>query len=63
MDANTQILRRRFLKVPAKISDSAATLDLRTGDARSEDSILQWMSYLPEDCIKSMIRMGWDITT
>jgi hypothetical protein len=31
--------------------------------ARSEQNILQWMSYLPEDCVKTMIEMGWDITT
>ncbi len=31
--------------------------------ARSKKNILQWMSYLPEDCVKTMIEMGWDITT
>ena len=31
--------------------------------ARSENNILQWMSYLPEDCIRTMVLMGWDITT
>jgi hypothetical protein len=31
--------------------------------ARSENNILQWMSYLPEDCIRTMIAMGWDVTT
>jgi hypothetical protein len=31
--------------------------------AHSESNILQWMAYLPEDCIKSMIAMGWDFTT
>jgi hypothetical protein len=30
---------------------------------RSEGNILQWMSYLPEDCIKTMIAMGWDVST
>jgi hypothetical protein len=24
---------------------------------------LRWMSYLPEDCIRTMIAMGWDVTT
>jgi hypothetical protein len=24
---------------------------------------LRWMSYLPEDCIRTMVLMGWDITT
>jgi hypothetical protein len=31
--------------------------------ARSEKNILQWMTYLPDDCIRMMILMGWDITT
>jgi hypothetical protein len=30
---------------------------------RSESNILQWMKYLPEDCINRMIQMGWDVTT
>jgi hypothetical protein len=46
-----------------ELSDTASTLYVRTDDARSENNILQWMSYLPEDCIKTMIQMGWDITT
>jgi hypothetical protein len=37
------------------------------GDAgavrRSESNILQWMKYLPEDCINRMIEMQWDVTT
>ena len=34
-----------------------------TDIAHSEKNILQWMSYLPQDCIRTMILMGWDITT
>jgi hypothetical protein len=30
---------------------------------RSENNILQWTEYLPEDCVKTMIEMGWDKTT
>ncbi len=30
---------------------------------RSENNILQWAEYLPEDCIQKMIEMGWDVTT
>jgi hypothetical protein len=63
MDTNTQVLRRGFLGCPMELSDTASTLYVRTDDARSENNILQWMSYLPEDCIKTMIQMGWDITT
>jgi hypothetical protein len=31
--------------------------------AHSKKNILQWMTYLPEDCIRTMVLMGWDITT
>jgi hypothetical protein len=31
--------------------------------ARSEENILRWMSYLPDECIRTMILMGWDVTT
>jgi hypothetical protein len=31
--------------------------------ARSENNVLKWMAYLPEDCIRTMIQMGWDVTT
>jgi hypothetical protein len=31
--------------------------------ARSEENILKWMSYLPDDCIRTMVLMGWDIST
>jgi hypothetical protein len=30
---------------------------------RSENNILRWMEYLPEDCIRTMIEMGWDVST
>lgn len=33
------------------------------GAAHSAKNILQWMSYLPPDCIERMIAMGWDRTT
>jgi hypothetical protein len=31
--------------------------------ARSEENIREWMSYLPQDCVEAMIRMGWDEST
>jgi hypothetical protein len=31
--------------------------------ARSERNVREWMSYLPQDCVETMIRMGWDIST
>jgi hypothetical protein len=31
-------------------------------DERSAGNIQAWRSYLPEDCIGTMIKMGWDRT-
>jgi len=42
-----------WIGVPADAADSA----------RSEKNILQWVTYLPRTCVKTMIRMGWDKTT
>jgi hypothetical protein len=37
---------------------------LRAADAkRSVKNILQWNCYLPADCVRTMVRMGWDYTT
>jgi hypothetical protein len=31
--------------------------------SHSAKNVVIWKSYLPEDCIKSMVDMGWDYTT
>jgi hypothetical protein len=39
-------------------------IPLRAADAkRSVQNILQWNCYLPPDCVKTMVGMGWDYTT
>jgi len=39
-------------------------IPLRAADAkRSVQNILQWNAYLPSDCVRTMVRMGWDYTT
>jgi hypothetical protein len=39
-------------------------IPLRAADAkRSVKNILQWNAYLPSDCVRTMVRMGWDYTT
>ena len=66
MDTYTQVLQRVFVEFPEEISDSASSTDVETNGvdvARSENNVLQWMAYLPEDCIRTMIQMGWDMTT
>jgi len=30
---------------------------------RSNRNILYWRSFLPEECVLTMIKMGWDRTT
>jgi hypothetical protein len=65
VETNTRIPQPVF-ELPAEPADAttAADMPLNQGDAaRSEENILQWMSYLPEDCVRTMIDMGWDVTT
>jgi hypothetical protein len=39
-------------------------IPLRAAEAkRSVQNILQWNCYLPPDCVRTMVRMGWDYTT
>jgi hypothetical protein len=55
-----------FAEFQGKPSDVAAPVKARANNddaARSEENILQWMAYLPEDCIRTMIDMGWDVST
>lgn len=43
---------------------SLGHVPMRTADAkRSVQNIRQWNSYLPCDCVRTMVRMGWDYTT
>jgi hypothetical protein len=37
--------------------------DTRSDATRSARNIALWRTYLPEDCVKVMIAMRWDITT
>jgi hypothetical protein len=62
----TSTLMQNFDELPGEPPEAAAPVEVRANEddvARSEENILQWMSYLPEDCIRTMIDMGWDVTT
>jgi hypothetical protein len=62
----TSTLVQHFVEFSAEPADAAAPVEARGNEndaARSEENILKWMSYLPEDCIRTMIEMGWDVTT
>jgi hypothetical protein len=51
--------RRRF-----RHDRQSIRIPLRAADAkRSVENILQWNCYLPADCVRTMVRMGWDYTT
>jgi hypothetical protein len=46
------------------ISDALTEITERPTDIeRSERNIRLWSSYLPPECVETMIRMGWDKTT
>jgi hypothetical protein len=64
MNAHGQ--RRPLIEMQLQSLSIAARADARetaTDIARSEGNIMQWMTYLPEECIKTMVLMGWDIST
>jgi hypothetical protein len=65
METHTHVQQGGFIDSPTGPSDPASPLDasLDSSTARSENNILEWMSYLPEDCIRRMIEMKWDLTT
>ena len=66
METYSNVPQRVFAELFREPSDVAAPVVAWVNDAevaRSEENILQWMAYLPEDCIRTMIAMGWDVTT
>lgn len=65
MDSISQMQQPFSTDVPAELSDTRSlhTTPTVVDIARSDSNVLQWMSYLPEDCINTMIAMGWDVTT
>ena len=64
MDTYTQMPQRVFIDLLGGLSTTSSMDVQNDADvARSERNVLQWMEYLPEDCIRTMIQMGWDVTT
>jgi hypothetical protein len=47
------------------VADAALVhVPLCAADARrSAHNIVRWNSYLPTDCVRMMVNMGWDYTT
>jgi len=66
MESDTQVQQRVSTELQADLPDPAAPVEVQVNGAdtaRSQENILQWMSYLPEDCVRTMIEMSWDVTT
>jgi len=68
MNRDGRLLREDFIELQQDSSDFTAPSGRQADDydddaTRSRKNILQWQSYLPSDCIETMIRMGWDVTT
>jgi hypothetical protein len=66
METDTDVPVQVFVELQTEPSDAAASIEVPVNAAdaaRSQENILQWMSYLPLDCVKTMIAMGWDVTT
>jgi hypothetical protein len=64
MDTYTQVPQRVFVGLLGGLSATSSMDAQSDADvARSEQTVLKWMAYLPEDCIRTMIQMGWDVTT
>jgi hypothetical protein len=66
MNSDAQRLQDVFIDLQREPPDAPAPLGVQAiydDVARSEENILRWMAYLPEDCVKTMIEMGWDVTT
>ena len=45
------------------VTEQIAALFKALEPAHSAQNIGLWKSYLPNDCVKSMIDMGWDHST
>ena len=45
--------RRERSRIPPRAADAR----------RSVKNILDWNSYLPVDCVRTMVKMGWDYKT
>jgi hypothetical protein len=62
--ARIQRYRLSHLQQSSPRDSDLLRIPLRAADAkRSVNNILQWNSYLPTDCVRTMVRMGWDYTT
>jgi hypothetical protein len=53
----------RQLDVPADSAAVRCFAHVDCATARAVEAIAGWMSYLPKDCVKAMVRDGWHWST
>jgi hypothetical protein len=53
----------RLLEEPADSAALRCHAHIHGATARAVDTIVDWMSYLPRNCVKSMVRDGWHWST
>jgi hypothetical protein len=66
MDTQAHVPQRPLIYMQSESLAVATRADARQAAAdiaHSEKNIMLWMTYLPEDCIRTMVLMGWDINT
>jgi hypothetical protein len=68
MKANSQLKQQEVAESQPESSESfqapAPPVVMQACDAaRSQQNIDEWSSYLPADCVNTMISMGWDVST
>lgn len=61
MKADSQLKQQQL---PDAFEAPAPAAGMQACDAaRSKWNIAEWSSYLPADCVNTMISMGWDVST
>ena len=61
---DTLLCARRRASTDSRRKPDRIPIPLRAADARrSVKNILHWNTYLPPNCVRTMVRMGWDYTT
>jgi hypothetical protein len=56
----------RMPRLQGHVSNAGAEIAGKPGTAdspRAVGNVQLWDSYLPADCVSTMVRMGWDKTT
>jgi hypothetical protein len=57
------VLLLRLLDVPADTAALRCYAHVDGAIARAVETIVDWMGYLPRNCVRSMVRDGWHWST